>query len=89
VLLVAAALAAPLQVDLHLDTPTQMVRRGVGLDDPGLEAGLAKLRAGGTDIAVMVLWPPRGESEAHVDKLLAKVEAEDARLADEIGRAHV
>lgn len=81
-LLIAAAFATPLQVDLHVDTPTQLLRRGVGLDDPALEAGLPKLRAGGTNIAVMVLWPPRGESEAHVETLLARVEAEDRRLED-------
>ena len=32
----------PVQVDLHLDTPTQMLQRGIGLDsEDGLEAGLA------------------------------------------------
>lgn len=79
-LLLAAAFAAPLQVDLHVDTPTQLVRQGVGLDDPALEAGVPNLRAGGTNIAVMVLWPPRGQSEDHVETLLARVEAEDKRL---------
>lgn len=78
-----AAFAAPVQADLHLDTPTQLHRKDVGLDAPGLEAGVAQLRAGGTNLAVMVLWPPRDAKwEAHTEALLARMEAEDARLAD-------
>lgn len=75
-------LAAPLQADLHLDTPTQLHRQGVGLDAPqGLEGGLAQLRAGGTNLAVEVLWPPRSADwRAHTFSLLARLEAEDARL---------
>ena len=46
-------------VDLHLDTPTQLYRKHVGFDGPGLEAGLAQLRAGRTNLAVEVLWPPQ------------------------------
>jgi len=76
--------AAPpvLQVDLHLDTPTQLLDRGIGLDAPaGLEAGLAQLDAGGTNIAVMVLWPPRkGDHVARTYALLGTVEREIARL---------
>ncbi len=72
-----------MQADLHLDTPTQLHRRNVGLDATGLEAGLAQLRAGGTNLAVMALWPPRRtDGEAHVDALLTRMEAEDARLDD-------
>jgi membrane dipeptidase len=72
-----------MQADLHLDTPTQLHRRKVGLDATGLEAGLAQLRAGGTNLAVMALWPPRTtDGEAHVDALLTRMEAEDARLDD-------
>ena len=48
---------APPQVDLHLDTPTQLLLRKLPLDSPTLEAGTPKLRAGGTNIAVMVIWP--------------------------------
>lgn len=82
-ILLTAALAAPLQADLHLDTPTQLHRKNVGLDAPGLEAGIAQLRAGGTNLAVMVLWPPRDASwEAHTEALLSRMEAEDARIAD-------
>lgn len=77
----ALALAAPVQADLHLDTPTQLHRRAVGLDADGLEAGLPQLRAGGTTLAVMVLWPPRkADWAAHTEALLARMEAEDARL---------
>jgi membrane dipeptidase len=72
-----------MQADLHLDTPTQLHRRKVGLDASGLEAGLAELRAGGTNLAVMVLWPPQGTRwETHTEALLARMEAEDARLDD-------
>lgn len=77
----AADVQADVQADLHLDTPTQLVRRGVGLDAAGLESGLPQMRAGGTNVALMVLWPPRDVAwAAHVEKLLAKMEAEDARL---------
>ncbi len=73
--------AAPIQVDLHLDTPTQLVRKGVGLDAAGLEAGVQQLHAGGTSLAVMVLWPPRDAKwESHVERLLSTMEREDARL---------
>jgi membrane dipeptidase len=75
------ARAAEVQADLHLDTPTQLYRRGVGLDAADLEAGLAQLRKGGTNLAVMVLWPPKASGAgAVVQALLAKLEAEDARL---------
>lgn len=81
-LLLGLARAEPaLQADLHLDTPTQLHRRRTGLDGEGLEAGLAQLRAGGTTLAVEVLWPPRdADWPAHVDGLLARLEAEDRRL---------
>lgn len=73
--------AADIQADLHLDTPTQLHRKKVGLDAAGLEAGVPQLRAGGTNLAVMVLWPPRDAKwEAHVETLLATMEREDARL---------
>lgn len=86
-LLLGLARAAELQADLHLDTPTQLHRRGVGLDGAGLEAGLSQLRAGGTNVAVMVMWPPREANwEAHTEALLARMEAEDARL-DGVGLA--
>lgn len=83
-LLPALALAGIVQADLHLDTPTQMVRRDVGLDGAGLESGLVQMRAGGTNLAVQVLWPPReGDWAGQVDRLFTKVEEEDARL-DEV-----
>lgn len=83
-LLMCTALAAPIQVDLHLDTPTQLVAKDLPLDAPdGLEAGLRQLRAGGTNVAVQVLWPPRrADWKAHSFKLLARLEAELARLPD-------
>lgn len=78
----ALALAAPIQADLHLDTPTQMVRKNIGFDAAGLEGGLTALDAGGTNVAMMVLWPPReGDWAAQVETLFSKVEAEDERLA--------
>ena len=73
------------QVDLHLDTPTQLLNRSVGLDaEEGLEAGLPQLRAGGTNVAIMVLWPPRNVNHlAHTYALLDAIEGEVSRL-DEI-----
>ena len=82
-MLVAApsAMAAEVQADLHLDTPTHLYRRGVGFEDSALEANLAKLRAGGTTLAVEVLWPnTANEGPVTVARLLDKIEAEDARL---------
>ena len=72
------------QVDLHLDTPTQLLTRRVPFDAPtGLDAGLAQLRAGGTNIAVEVLWPgQKVDPAARVLDLLRKLEAEDNRLPD-------
>ena len=72
-------------VDLHTDTPTQMVRKGVGLDDPDLESGLAAMHKGGTNVVVEVLWPPKDPATpdawaAQVERLFAKVESEDKRL---------
>ena len=76
----ALALAGP-QADLHLDTPTQLHRQSLTMDAPGLEAGIAQLQAGGTDIAVEVLWPPRdSEWLAHATMLMDTLEAEIARL---------
>ncbi len=73
------------QADLHLDTPTQVVRKQVGLGDDVLEASLGRMRAGGTNLATMVLWPPQkvaGGWEAHVERLLAAMETQDAALAE-------
>ena len=71
----------PIQADLHLDTPTQLYRRETGLEGSGLEAGLAQLKEGGTNLAVQVLWPPRNsDHHAHALHLLALLEAEEARL---------
>lgn len=80
----AGGLQGPaMQADLHLDTPTQLHRRSVGFDATGLEAGLAQLRRGGTNLAVEVLWPPReADWPAHVEALLTRLEAEDARLEE-------
>lgn len=80
-LLATLGQAADIQADLHLDTPTQLFRQGVGMDAANLEAGLPQLRAGGTNLAVEVLWPPRDTAwEPHVEKLLSRMEAEDKRL---------
>lgn len=79
--LTTPAPAADIRADLHLDTPTQLLRREVGLDADGLEAGLPELRAAGTNLAVEVLWPPRhAEWEAHTARLFDIVEREDRRL---------
>ena len=80
--LLQAVPAAPIQADLHLDTPTQLHRKGLPLDAPsGLEAGLPQLQAGGTNLAVEVLWPPRtADWREHTFMLLDKLEAQDQRL---------
>jgi len=79
-LLMATALAQPpsVQVDLHLDTPTQLLGRGLSMESGrGLEAGLPQLRQGGTNVAVEVLWPPRkSEHRSVAYALLDKVQAQ-------------
>ncbi len=76
--LMAWTLAAGVQADLHLDTPTQLHRQDVAMDAAsGLEAGVAQLRAGGTNLAVEVLWPPRNTDHlAHTKHLMDLVERE-------------
>ena len=78
----AIASAAPVRADLHLDTPTPMLSRGAPLDSPtGLKAGLPQIAAGGTNLAVMVLWPPRAASHrAHAEALLTRLQGEVDRL---------
>ncbi len=77
-------LAAVVQADLHLDTPSMMVERGLPFDAPaGLEAGLPQLRAGGTNLAVEVLWPRRhGDHLARTRLLARRVGQEVERLDD-------
>jgi len=76
-------LAQPPQVDLHLDTPTQLLTKQLDWDAPeGLEAGLAQLRAGGTNLPVMVLWPPRqGDHVARTFALMEVIEKQVDRIA--------
>ena len=82
-LMMASALAQSpdIQVDLHLDTPTQMFTKGLHLDSPtGLEAGISQLTAGKTNVVVEVLWPPRkSDHRRRAFDLLGLVEAEVAR----------
>ena len=80
----AIASAAPIRADLHLDTPTPLLSKEAPLDAPaGLESGLAQMEVGGTNLAVMVLWPPRAVSHrAHAEALLARLQAEIDRLPD-------
>lgn len=80
------AMAVPvLQADLHLDTPSQVLLQDKGLDAAeGLESGLLRMREGGTNLAVMVLWPGKA-GVAHRDRMFAlldRMEAEVARLPD-------
>ncbi|MEC7985087.1 MAG: membrane dipeptidase [Myxococcota bacterium] len=80
---------APIQVDLHLDTPSQLYNQNLSWhSSTGLEAGLAQLRRGGTNVPVMVLFPPREvEHLAHSRALLEKIERE-AFLSEMIEIAH-
>ena len=84
--MMASALAQSpvLQADLHLDTPTQMLTKGLHLDvQQGLEAGIPQLRAGGTNLVVEVLWPPRkSDHKKRAFALLETVEREVDRLPD-------
>ena len=69
---IGASETTPMQADLHLDTPHQLHAKDLSLDAAaGLEAGLSQLRAGGTNVAVMVLWPPRkADHWPHVQAVL-------------------
>ena len=54
----AMAQSPEIQIDLHLDTPTQMLTKGLHLNGhSGLEASKSRLKAGGTNVAVQVLGP--------------------------------
>ena len=83
ILLMASALAQSpdVQVDLHLDTPTQMLTKGIGLDaKSGLEASKSLLQAAGTNVVVQVLWPPRKtDHKARSLALMGVVEKEVQR----------
>ena len=86
ILFMASALAQSpeYRVDLHLDTPTQMLTKGLHFDAAqGLEASKAKLKAAGTNVVVQVLWPPRkSDHRARAFALLEVVEGEVARDSD-------
>jgi membrane dipeptidase len=86
ILFMASALAQSpeYRVDLHLDTPTQMLTKGLHFDAAqGLEASKAKLKAAGTNVVVQVLWPPRkSDHRARAFALLEVVEREVARDSD-------
>jgi membrane dipeptidase len=73
-----------IQADLHLDTPTQFHRKGLAFDAPeGLEGGLKQLKAGGTNLAIEVLWPPRDvDPRAHIYGLLERLQVEEERLEE-------
>lgn len=97
-LLMASAFAQSpeIQVDLHLDTPTQMLTKGLHLDAAnGLEASLDRLKAGGSNVVVQVLWPPRKTNhKERAYALLGLVEGEvqrgdDLKLATEPSEARL
>ena len=85
-LILAAAFAQSpeLRVDLHLDTPTQLLTKGLQLDaEAGLEASLQRLKAGGTNVVVEVLWPPRkANHRQRTLDLLTLMEAQISRFDD-------
>ncbi|MBN1336112.1 MAG: membrane dipeptidase [Deltaproteobacteria bacterium] len=78
----------PVVIDLHTDTLAQAFSRGVGLDDPDLEAGLPALRAGGFTAVLYADWPgKRTQARDRAGALLEFAHREDARLeAMEIAR---
>lgn len=54
------AAALPAVADLHVDTPTQAMERGISLARAeGLEASLAASREGGVTVVVHAMWIPR------------------------------
>jgi membrane dipeptidase len=74
--------------DLHVDTVTELGDRQVGFDDPGLEAGLPALTAGGTNVVVNVLWPPRDSAhEPFTWSQLDRFDAELAKVSDRMALA--
>ena len=83
-LLLTSMQSVRIQADLHLDTPTQFHRKNLKLTAPeGLEGGLEQLKKGKTNLAVEVLWPPRGvDPRAHVYGLLERLELEVNRTKE-------
>jgi membrane dipeptidase len=83
-LMISSLQAVRIQADMHLDTPTQFHRKGLSLDSPeGMEAGLDQLKAGGTNLAVEVLWPPRNvDPRAHIYGLMERLKIEEERIED-------
>ena len=83
ILLMASALAQSpeFNVDLHLDTPTQLLTKGLRLDaSAGLEASTPLLNQAGTNVVVQVLWPPRkSDHKSRAFALLEIMEREIAR----------
>lgn len=84
ILTVAFAQPVEIQVDMHLDTPTQLFTKGLHMDaSAGLEASIEQLKRGGTNVAVEVLWPPRNTSHRkRTFDLLSLMEREIERSTD-------
>ncbi len=56
----AQGLLPPVRADLHLDTVTAMMDRGLTWQDPSLEASLPALLDAGVNVVVQAAWIPRG-----------------------------
>ncbi|MCK6530001.1 dipeptidase [Myxococcota bacterium] len=89
-LLHAEPTPAPLPVvaDLHVDTPTQALLRGISIaDGPGLEASFAAAERGGVTLLVESLWIPRAAEADPAARLAALLDVLDRGLASAPGWA--
>lgn len=77
----------PFCADLHVDTVTEMVERGVPWDHDSLQAGLPALVAGGVGVIVEAAWipradpDPRGTARGKLKRLRAAVQASHGAAA--------
>lgn len=78
----------PVVADLHVDTSTQALLRGVSMaDGPGLEASFAAAERGGATLLVESLWIPRAAEADPAARLAALLDVLDRGLASTRGWA--
>jgi len=82
-------------VDLHVDTITAMVDKGVPWTSPALEASLPALQAGGVNVVVQAAWiergveDPRGMALGKLRRIRAMVEQSHGAAAIVTGPAQL
>ena len=76
------AMATRFNVDMHLNTSSQLSRHLIGLDsEEGLHGGFHELDEGGTNIAVEYVWAPAsGDPRARVYGLIDQLHDEASRI---------